>query len=116
MGDRLRLRLLSSDEVSTMREKCFYLLSTQGMKIDHERALAPPRRGRSERRSRGARRGAFRSTSSTVRLKTVPPRTDRKGAEEERHDCHVPHPDGAVLLMYEHPEHVASRPRLRTLR
>ena len=28
MGDTLKLRLLSSDQVSTMREKCLYLLAT----------------------------------------------------------------------------------------
>ena len=30
MGDTLKLRLLSSDQVSTMREKCLYLLATHG--------------------------------------------------------------------------------------
>ena len=40
MGDTLKLRLLTSDQVSTMREKCLYLLATLGMRIDHDGALA----------------------------------------------------------------------------
>ena len=40
MGDKpLALRMLSSDEVGTMREKCLYLLSEMGMKIVQATAL-----------------------------------------------------------------------------
>ena len=39
MEDTLKLRLLSTDEVATIREKCLLLLSQMGMKIDHAAAL-----------------------------------------------------------------------------
>ena len=40
MGDKpLALRMLSSDEVGTIREKCLYLLSEMGMKIVQATAL-----------------------------------------------------------------------------
>ena len=56
MGDTLKLRLLSSDQVSTMREKCLYLLSTMGMRIDHDGALGILAERRRRRRPRDARR------------------------------------------------------------
>ncbi len=92
MGDTLKLRMLSSDQVSTMRDKCFYLLSEMGMKIDHEGVLAML-----------AAAGAPVDTETNVvrfpidlieaALNTVPSELTVKGAEE-RHDCPIPHPDG----------------------
>jgi len=92
MGHPLKLRLLSSDEVSTMREKCLYLLSKMGMKIDHVGVLQTL-----------ADTGAdvdhethvvrFPVDLIETLLKTVPRELVVKGAEE-RHDCAIPHPDG----------------------
>ena len=92
MGDPLRLRLLTSDQVSTMREKCLYLLSKQGMKIDHDRVLAMLADAGADI-DHGTRVARFPVDLVETALKTVPRELTVKGAEE-RHDCRIPHPDG----------------------
>jgi len=92
MGDKLRLRLLSSGEVSTMREKCLYLLSAMGMKIDHDRVLdiLADAGADVDHETRVVR---FPVDLTEAALTTVPGELTVKGAEE-RHDCRIPHPDG----------------------
>ena len=92
MGDKLTLRMLSSDEVGTVRQKCLYLLSEMGMKIDHEgvlRVLADAG-AHVDSETRVVR---FPADLVETALKTVPGELTVKGAEE-RHDCKIPHPDG----------------------
>ena len=92
MGDTLKLRLLSSEQVSTMRERCLYLLSTMGMRIDHDGAL---------RILDGAGADVDRETHVVrfpvdlieTALGTVPSELTVKGADPS-HDCPIPHPDG----------------------
>lgn len=92
MGDRLKLSLLSSDEVSTMREKCLYLLARQGMRIDHDGVLAilADAGADVDRQTHVVR---FPAELVEAALSTVPAELTVKGAEE-RHDCRIPHPDG----------------------
>jgi trimethylamine--corrinoid protein Co-methyltransferase len=92
MGDKLTLRMLSSEEVGKVREQCLRLLSEMGMKIDHEgvlRMLADAG-AQVDYETRVVR---FPSALVETALKTVPGELTVKGAEE-RHDCKIPHPDG----------------------
>ena len=92
MGDTLKLRMLSSDQVGIMREKCLYLLSTMGMRIDHEGALQTL-----------AVAGADVDLETHVvrfpvdlietAIASVPAELTIKGADPA-HDCPIPHPTG----------------------
>jgi trimethylamine--corrinoid protein Co-methyltransferase len=84
--------MLSSEEVSTMREKCLYLLSKQGMKIDHEGVLALLDDAGAEvnHESRVVR---FPVEFAEAAIKTVPGDLIVKGADP-KHDCPIPHPGG----------------------
>jgi trimethylamine---corrinoid protein Co-methyltransferase len=92
MGDRLTLRLLSSEEVSTIREKCLFLLSTMGMKVDHEPVLKLLAEAGADvdLETRVVR---FPVDLIETALGTVPHEITIRGAEERR-DCHIPHPEG----------------------
>ena len=92
MGHPLKLRLLSSDEVSTMREKSLYLLSKMGMRIDHVGVLQilTDAGADVDHETHVVR---FPVDLIETLLKTVPGELTVKGAEE-RHDCAIPHPDG----------------------
>ena len=91
MGD-LKLSLLSSDEVSTMREKCLYLLAKQGMRIDHDGVLAILAEAGADvdRETHVVR---FPAEFAEGALKTVPRQLTVKGADP-KHDCRIPHPGG----------------------
>lgn len=92
MGDRLQIRMLSSEEVSTMREQCLYLLSKQGMKIDHEGVLVllDDAGAEVDHETRVVR---FPAEFAEAALKTVPGELTVKGADP-KHDCPIPHPGG----------------------
>ncbi len=92
MGDKLTLRMLSSDEVGKVREQCLHLLSEMGMKIDHEAVLRilADAGAQVDFETRVVR---FPAALVESAIKTVPGELTVKGAEE-RHDCKIPHPDG----------------------
>ena len=92
MGDRLQIRMLSSEEVSTMREQCLYLLSEQGMKIDHQRVLAilDDAGADVDHETRVVR---FPADFAEAAIKSVPTELTVKGADP-KHDCPIPHPAG----------------------
>jgi trimethylamine--corrinoid protein Co-methyltransferase len=92
MGDRLKLRLLSADEVATIREKSLYLLSTLGMKLDHDRVLAIlTQAGADVDEETRVVRFPVELVESAVA--SVPKALTIKGADA-RHDCPIPHPAG----------------------
>ncbi len=93
MGDTLKLRLLSSDQVSTMREKCLYLLSTMGMRIDHDGALQILADAGARRGPRDARRALPGRPHRDGDRVSVPGELIVKGADP-KHDCPIPHPEG----------------------
>ena len=92
MGDTLKLRMLSSEQVGIMRDKCLYLLSTMGMKIDHEGVLGLLT-GAGAEVDRETRVARFPVDLIETALKTVPAELTVKGADP-RHDCPIPHPGG----------------------
>ena len=92
MGDTLKLRLLSSDQVSTMREKCLYLLSTLGMRIDHDGALDLLADAGADV-DRETHVVSFPVDLIETALATVPRELIVKGADPS-HDCPIPHPAG----------------------
>ena len=92
MGDRLQIRMLSSEEVSTMREKCLFLLSEQGMRIDHAGVLAilDDAGAQVDRETHVVR---FPVEFAEAAIKSVPAELTVKGADP-KHDCPIPHPGG----------------------
>jgi len=92
MGDTLKLRLLSSDQVSTMREKCLYLLSTMGMRIDHDGAL-DILAGAGADVDRETHVVRFPVDLIETAIASVPGELTVKGADAS-HDCPIPHPEG----------------------
>ena len=92
MGDTLRLRLLSTDQVGTMREKCLYLLATLGMRIDHDGALGILAEAGADV-DRETHVVKFPVEFVEAALKTVPRELVVKGADAA-HDCPIPHPAG----------------------
>ncbi|MBM3147277.1 MAG: trimethylamine methyltransferase family protein, partial [Actinobacteria bacterium] len=92
MQDTLKLRLLSTDEVATIREKCLLLLSQMGMRVDHEGVLKllDQAGAQVDWDTRDVR---FPVDLIESAITTVPGDLTVKGAEE-RHDCRIPHPDG----------------------
>jgi trimethylamine--corrinoid protein Co-methyltransferase len=92
MGDRLRLRLLSSDEVGLFREKCLSILSRQGVKVDHYEVLGILAEAGAEV-DRASRQVRFPVDFIETALAAAPSTVTIKGADE-RHDCPIPHPGG----------------------
>jgi trimethylamine--corrinoid protein Co-methyltransferase len=92
MQDTPRLRLLSTDEVATIREKALHLLSTMGMRLDHDGVLATMKDAGAVVDS-GARVVRFPVDLVESALKSVPQQLTIMGADE-RHDCPIPHPEG----------------------
>ena len=112
MGDTLKLRLLSSDQVGTMREKCLVPARDAGHEDRPRRRPRHPRRGRRRRRSRDARRAVPRR-ARRGRARDRPARAGRQG---RRPAPRLPDPAsrGPVLLVHQHPEHAAPRRRHRS--
>ena len=92
MGDTLKLRLLTSDQVSTMREKCLYLLATLGMRIDHDGALGLL----ADAGADVDRETHVVKFPADVRRGGPGDRPARAGRQGRRpsHDCPIPHPAG----------------------
>jgi|GEM_PF-686381 len=92
MEDTLKLRLLSTGEVDTIREKCLLLLSQMGMKVDHAAVLKRLDEAGAEV-DHETRVVKFPVELVEKAVETVPRELVVKGAEE-KHDCAIPHPDG----------------------
>ena len=92
MGDTLKLRMLSSEQVGTMREKCLELLATMGMRIDHDGALGILAEAGADV-DRETHVVKFPAELVESAVKTVPGELVVKGADP-RHDLPIPHPDG----------------------
>jgi trimethylamine---corrinoid protein Co-methyltransferase len=92
MGDTLKLRLLSTDQVAVMREKCVYLLATLGMRIDHDGALGLLAEAGADV-DRDTHVVKFPADLVEAALATVPRELVVKGADPS-HDCPIPHPAG----------------------
>ncbi|MCX6374400.1 MAG: trimethylamine methyltransferase family protein, partial [Actinobacteria bacterium] len=92
MVDTLKLRMLSSEQVGTMREKCLELLATMGMRIDHDGALGILAEAGADV-DRETHVVKFPAELVESAVKTVPGDLVVKGADP-RHDLPIPHPDG----------------------
>ncbi len=92
MGDALKLRLLSTDEVWKIYEKCLHILSMQGVKVDHEGVLAILDEAGAEVDDE-TRRVRFPTDLVEMALRSAPKEVTIKGADE-RYDCPIPHADG----------------------
>jgi trimethylamine---corrinoid protein Co-methyltransferase len=92
MGDTLRLRMLTPEQVTTMREKCLDLLATVGMRIDHDGALDILAEAGADV-DRDTHVVKFPAELIEAAVETVPGEMVVKGADP-RHDLPIPHPAG----------------------
>jgi trimethylamine:corrinoid methyltransferase-like protein len=109
MAGSLRIEPLSQSEIASIYEKCVHVLSTYGVKVDHERSLeelaaAGAAVDRETQQVRFSREAIEAAIAAAPRELTV------KGGEA-RHDLQLPHPSGSFYtstciqsMLYHDPE------------
>jgi len=109
MAGSLRIEPLSRDEIDSIYEKCVHVLSTYGVKVDHDDALT---RLAAAGALVDADTGHVRFSRELIEeaLKAAPREVVAKGGDE-RHDLPLPHPDGSFYtstciqsMLYHDPE------------
>ena len=88
-----RLRFLTENEEGLIFEKCLYILSNKGVKIDYPKALALLKKAGADVNEKTEQVCFSRNMIETA-LKTVPREFTVKGSQA-KHDFVVPHPEGS---------------------
>ena len=96
MTTDLLFKPLSSHEVSNMYEKCLHLLSTSGVKVDHQEALKMLDKAGAQVNA-DDKRVRFPVDIIESALRSVPHSVTLAG-REKRHDITLPHPDGLFAV------------------